>query len=99
MNSKEVLCEITFRDSQSNEIYTIVGKVRKKQIYSNNDSWISISNIMLKHGNWKNIEHTIHKASINSLKINKCDITYTFEKDSLQLHRIIEVDSLFIPIG
>jgi len=99
MNSKEVLCEITFRDSQSNEIYTIVGKVRKKQIYSTNDSWISISNIIRKHGKWRNIEHTIHKASIHNLKINKCNIIYTFEKESLQLHRIIEVDSFFIPIA
>jgi len=99
MNSEEVICEITFKDPQSFHTHTITGKVRIKQIFSSNDSWISISNVFRINGSWKNAEHTIHKANIFQLTIHKRKISYTFEKESLGLYQIIQGNSLMVHIS
>ena len=96
---KEVVCEITFRNSQSDKIFTIVGKVIKTQIFSSVDSWISVSNIFLREGKWESFEHTIHKATIQKLSIKMTRKSYTFEKESLELHQIILNNSLPVSIS
>ena len=63
MNS-EVVCEIIFKDPQSEKIYEITGKVKENQIFSPIDSWISVSNISQRNGTWRSSEYTIHKATI-----------------------------------
>ena len=88
MNSK-VVCEIIFKDPQSEKIFTIVGKVRENQIFSLKDSWISVSNIFQRNGEWKNSEHTIHKPTIEYLIIIKTGSVYVFDKESLVVHKII----------
>ena len=98
MNS-EVVCEITFKDSQLDKMFTIVGKVREKQIFSSVGSWILVSNIVLRDGKWESFEHTIHKATIQKLSIKMTRKSYTFEKESLELHQIILNNSLPVSIS
>ena len=97
--SPEVYCVINIEDSQSAQILTITGKVNRKQIFSLVDSWISISNIILRNGIWEKVDNTIPKASIKQLSINKIKKTYTFEKESLDLHQIILNNSLPVSIS
>ena len=85
MISDEVICEIIFQDPQSYKMHTIIGKVEKKQIFSLNDSWISISNTHRLNGEWKNVENTIHKSNILQLTIYKKKLSYTFEKERRQI--------------
>ena len=98
MNSKEVICQITFQDSQLIQAHTITGKINKKQIFSSNDSWISISNRYRVNGKWKYVEHTIHKSNIVELNIYKKKASYTFEKESLGLYQMIQDNSLMVRV-
>ncbi len=98
MDSKEVICEITFQDPQSFQAHAIIGKVKKKQIFSLNDSWISISNTHRINGEWKNVKDTIHKSNILQLHIYKKKLSYTFEKESLSLYQMIQDNSLMVRI-
>ena len=97
MNS-EIICEIIFKDPQSDKIYEIIGKVLEDQVFSPIDSWISVSNIFQRNGEWESIEHIFHKATIKYLIIIETGSVYTFDKESLEVHSFILNKSLPVSI-
>jgi len=78
--SLEIICEIKFNDDQTNEIHTIVAKIKKSQLLSTFQDWLSIKYTVLEKGKWIEVDNCIHKSNIQEIKIYKFYSLFTIDK-------------------